>query len=445
MTEDIQAWLKGFGASSKWINTLRSEATIEMYTGYLAQYCKGVNKNPDELIALKIEGLRNVATAIEFQAEDILDKYLCSPEITDNIKVSILCAVKSFYKANWRELNANVGKNLSVPQPKQRTPKMQDILELESVMTYQRDKSILWFLESAPFRGGTATKLFWKDLKSTSELLKQIREDDKGQITRTIEEDTQLAKDVPYYLVIEAERLKGAGKGKYKGIRQIGFLHYHAAEKLKRYKEELKQRGIEITPDSPLFMAYEGNPYNKGKGDRLKSVALVFYFASLMAWKDIESKKFSAQDFRDVLQSALENANVHQNIAAPLLGHKVKGVDQHYSNHELEEFLQAFRGTLPWMVPQTVEQVKADTQKKLEADRKKLTNLEFDNTNLKSRVNTLNTDQEKIKNDLAFLKNYAFTVAGVIESNEDIEKVQEFLEKMRKEKENKNETKAWET
>jgi len=106
MTDDIMAWLKFFESSSKWINTIHSEATIDMYTKYLEQYCKAVNKNPDELIALKIEGLRNVATAIDFQAEDLLDKYLCKPNITDNIKVAILCAVKSFYKANWRELNA---------------------------------------------------------------------------------------------------------------------------------------------------------------------------------------------------------------------------------------------------------------------------------------------------------------------------------------------------
>jgi len=96
MTDDIMAWLKGFASSSKWINTLHSQATIDMYSKYLVQYCKAVRKNPDELTAFKIEGLRNVATSIEFQAEDLLNKYSCSPEITDNIKVSILCAVKSF-------------------------------------------------------------------------------------------------------------------------------------------------------------------------------------------------------------------------------------------------------------------------------------------------------------------------------------------------------------
>ena len=124
-----------------------------------------------------------------------------------------------------------------------------------------------------------------------------------------------------------------------------------------------------------------------------------------MAWRGIEDKKFSAQDFRDVLQSALENANVHQNIAAPLLGHKVKGVDKHYSSHELEEFLQAFRSTLPWMVPQTVEQVKAESEMKLSKQENTLTHLEYENNKLKDKINHVRTEvkeqdatwQEEIK------------------------------------------------
>ena len=56
-------------------------------------------------------------------------------------------------------------------------------------------------MKSAPFRNGKLTKLFWKDLKETAELLKQVREEAKGQITRTIEEDAQLAKDVTITLL----------------------------------------------------------------------------------------------------------------------------------------------------------------------------------------------------------------------------------------------------
>ena len=56
---------------------------------------------------------------------------------------------------------------------------MQDIIELDEAMTYLRDRAILWFLESAPFRRATLTKLLWKDLKSTEAMLKGLREEAK--------------------------------------------------------------------------------------------------------------------------------------------------------------------------------------------------------------------------------------------------------------------------
>ncbi len=359
MTDNILAWLKSFPSSLKWLNTIKSKDTLAIYTKSLHLYCTAVNKNPDELIALKIEGLKNVASAIEFQAEDLLDNFLYdeTTDLTINIKLAVLNATKSFYNANRRELN-KVGEKLTKPEPEKRTPKMKDILEMEEAMTYQRDKSMLWFIESTSCRAGTVIKLNRKDLKPTSELLKAVREELMGQITRSVEEDAAIAKDVPYYMVIESERLKGAGRGKYRGIKQVCFLHSHAAKKLKIYDEELKRRDIEITPDSPIFVAFESNQHNR-KGDRLTQIQSIFWGASMVAWGGEEGKGFSAHDLRDVLQGALENANIHTNIASPMLAHKVKGVDKHYSNHEIEEFLLAFRKALPWLLPHTIEQTNA--------------------------------------------------------------------------------------
>ncbi len=51
-----------------------------------------------------------------------------------------------------------------------------------------------------------------------------------------------------------------------------------------------------------------------------------------------------------------------------MLAHKVKGVDKHYSNHDIEEFLLAFRKALPWLLPHTIEQTNAqiiDEQKRI--------------------------------------------------------------------------------
>jgi hypothetical protein len=101
MTDDIEAWLLSFDCGKKWFNTITAPRTKEMYARDLKRYCDAVGKTPTELLALKIEGLRNVATEKEFQAEDLLDSYLYNTpdsEATIHIKIATLCAVKSFYK-----------------------------------------------------------------------------------------------------------------------------------------------------------------------------------------------------------------------------------------------------------------------------------------------------------------------------------------------------------
>ena len=97
-------------------------------------------------------------------------------------------------------------------------PKVQDILEIENIFPTLRDKALLWFLASAPFRISTLIRLKWGDLKPTGE------------------------PDVPYYLLIGSERLKGKGVGKCKGVKQVGFIHSLAAKKLDAYKKSLAEK-----------------------------------------------------------------------------------------------------------------------------------------------------------------------------------------------------------
>jgi integrase len=255
--------------------------------------------------------------------------------------------VISFYKNNRRSLNDIV--DVSTPESKMRCPKTQDILDLENAFTTLRDKALIWFIASAPVRLETLTKLTWKDLKNMGD------------------------KDVPYSLIVEAERLKGAGKGKYKGLKQIGFIHSLAAQKLDNYKQELIRKGYMINDNSPIFLAYR----KEKKIARLLGSAIENNFAkaSLRAWHNLEIKRFSPHDLRSFFQTNLENAGVNSNIIAPFLGHRAKGIDAHYSDHDREDLFIKYKSALSWLLPQTVEKVKSkldatkaelgDTQNKL--------------------------------------------------------------------------------
>ncbi len=351
LTEFNEKWILQFESGRNWISKLPSAETRRTFLRNIKRYCEAVGKNPDELIAFKIEGLKNVASEKEFQAERLLENYFANCDLTDSAKEMLKNAVISFYKHNWRNLNPNVASNVEKVEPTKRCPKMEDILELDNAMPSQRDKALLWFFESTSIRDGTVPKLKWKDLQKTNDV------------------------EIPFQIEIEAARLKGAGKGKYKGAKQITFLHSLAVEKLENYKAEAKRKGYVLNDDSPLFIAY--NQKGKVKPLEVSAINCVFNEASLTTWHDLEVKRFSPHDFRDFLQSSLESAGINPNVISPILAHKVKGVDKHYSAHEIEELKEKYKTALPYLLPQTPEAIKSELEATKIDQQKKLDNLTF--------------------------------------------------------------------
>jgi hypothetical protein len=347
MTDAHKAWLLSFVSGQNFYNKkLKNSKDTEIeYIRRLKRYCDAVGKNPDELIALKLEGLQKPATVTEFQAEELLENYLDNSGLTPSVQLGVLTAVKSFYSSTrGRDLAADVGENIEVPEAKKRTPTFQDCLDLENAMTNQRNKFLVWFVESCPVRAGTLRKLKMRDLKTLDD------------------------KDVPFWISIESARLKGAGKGKYKGSKHVGFLHYYAAQKLEAYKKELAQKGIEYNEDSPLFMAYDTNPFGSSKGSALMETKAIFRDGSELAWKDLTKKRFSVHDFRDIISTVLEKPQVKANVnlAKPLTSHKPSGIEATYANHSdngdkpNEDHLELFKMCLPFLVPETVPELKTE-------------------------------------------------------------------------------------
>ena len=266
MTDELTSWLLSFDSGKRWNNNIESPDTKRLYLSRLKQYCDWAKKNPDELIAFKLEGLQNLNTEKEFQAEELLDSFLYN-DLKDktSVQIAVCTSVKSFYSATrGRALTDDVGSKISALECKKRTPSMTDLLELDEVMITQRDRSILWFLQSCPLRVSSLMQLFWRDLQPTN--------------------DPQ----APYKIVIESRRLKGHGKGRYVGTKHIGFLHYYAAAKLEKYKAELKEKKIDVTPDSPIFVAYNSNPYHQVKGGRLQKINSIFDDASFLGMERLE-------------------------------------------------------------------------------------------------------------------------------------------------------------
>jgi hypothetical protein len=372
LTDDSKAWLLSFVSGQNFYDKKckKSKMTEQIYISRIISYCFNVGKNPDELIFLKLEGLQNPATSKEFQAEELLENFLRQDKIfhmvkdekeeipfaermikgkkeeihfTESTKVGVLAAVKSFYESTrGRGLAPDTGEFIEVPEAKKRTPKVDELLELEHSMKCSRDKFLIWFLESCPVRKGTLTKLKFGDLKPLND------------------------KDVPYWLRVEAERLKGGGKGKYRKAKHIGFLHYYAVEKFEAYKQELKEKGIAYNDNTPLFVSYKSTDRGSKKGDKLTNIFTLFSDASDKAFKG--EKRFSPHDLRDVLSTVLMNPKVkaNTNLTKPLTSHVPVGIEAVYENPEDSEdkpnsdLLEVFKSCIPFLVPATIPELKIE-------------------------------------------------------------------------------------
>ena len=332
-------WILQYESGRVWLSKLHSQSTQRTYLRNLRRYCKAVNKTPDELLAIKDAAERSFLNdkGDRFVAEKMLESFFLDCGMTESAKVALKTAVLSFYDHNWRQLNSNVASDVSAPESKKRKPSFSDILELEGSSTTARDKAIIWFLASTATRVGTLSLLKWNDLKATGD------------------------EEVPFQMLIESARLKGSGIGRYRGMKQVGFLHALAVEKLESYKKELSRKGYVIDKDSPIFISY--NKHQKVEKLNSHSVNALLSDACLAAWHDLEKKRFSPTDFREFFKSRMEDAGLNPNMIAPLMTHKVTGVDYHYSAHEIQELFVKFKEALPYLLPQSVETLKVEQDK----------------------------------------------------------------------------------
>lgn len=326
MTDNLLKWIRGSNSGKIWLTKLVSKTTIEQYLPLLKAYCDACGKTPDELIGLKMEGQRQVGTPKEFQAEELHDITINEIDRPVSIKDKMSQVIKSFYRHNRRPLTTV--KMFDTPTPKQRTPSLEEIEEMASVAKTRRDEAMIWFLSTAPLREETLSLLKWSDFVETGD------------------------KELPLMINIEAERLKGKGKGKYKGNKQICFLNHFVCDKILRYTKEIQGKGIQVNKDDSVFIVYRN-----GNGEGYKALSTggirdVFTNASFDSWHDLEQKRYSPHDFRNFVNTMMEKARISDNWRAIILGHKPRGIrGKHYSDPEINELKEQFKEILPFIIP----------------------------------------------------------------------------------------------
>ena len=162
MLDNLREWIKSYRSGRIWLTKLESELTVDTYLPNFKRFCEACDLDPDQLIELKMKGMRNVGTEKEFCAEENFDITINELDATESAKSNISTSVLSFYKHNRRPLVEP--KKFERPEPEKQRPSVTEIEEMANNVSWKRDKALIWFTASAPFREGTLGKLVWGDL-----------------------------------------------------------------------------------------------------------------------------------------------------------------------------------------------------------------------------------------------------------------------------------------
>ena len=125
-------------------------------------------------------------------------------------------------------------------------------------------------------------------------------------------------------------------------------------------------------------------------------------------------------------------------MISPILGHKIKGIDASYSEHNYSELLLKFKMALPYLIPQNaeavkveLETVKADSENKIRKQEVKIIEM---NDSLKKSEQKIETQDSKLQelNDYLAGLDSAITDLKLKHpdlTNEDLQKLKEPLQK----------------
>lgn len=164
----------------------------------------------------------------------------------------------------------------------------------------------------------------------------------------------------PVALSISGDRLKGSGKGKYKGNEQTTFLHFRAYQSLQQYISWLRDQKIPVDKETPLFPK-SVRPYSRLSAGYL---AAVVERASVDAWGN--GKSYTTHDLRRHQHTQLEAARTPANWIDKMQGHKPRGVSGSYSLPDLSQLHEAFKQSVPFFVPANSPQPQVHLSRQLQ-------------------------------------------------------------------------------
>jgi hypothetical protein len=304
----LELWAKDYPEVERWLSHLQKK-TMNAFTLY--RFCEYVKKTPTELLE---EKKRDPSANV---VEKILDDFCnCGDaSFTNAFKFQASIAVKSFFRWNYRDLaKASGAVTLEKKKPYNKLSK-EVLRKLWSRALNLRDRALIPFVASTAIAKETLSSLTWG-------LLEQGWE----------------AKEIPC-IEIPPELLKGHGRGRYQGVKQITFLTPEAKRELLNYKEWVEQKlGRKVSATDHIWLDLRG---------RYEPLVYESFGALISRLAREAGVKFSWHDGRRWVNTALEQIGISPNWARKIRGRKVKGEEAPYSQPAIEQLRAKFREAVP--------------------------------------------------------------------------------------------------
>lgn len=231
MEADKVAWAYSFNSSKRWLTAIKvdktgSKYTEESYAAALFKFCGWMQKNPDELITLREQEIRNRKTAKN--TEEKLRDFCVMLEEEGKGKTTQVtkyhAPVKSFYKYHEVPLKMPTPKYATQPLQPHTAEQIKKLMQVADV----RERAIIMFLKDSGMSREDVIKLTYGNIQDEYEHNKEI-------------------------IHIQLIRQKGS-------VAYDTFIGKEATEHLRTYLEYRMRKGEVFTKETRLIASLGGKP-----------------------------------------------------------------------------------------------------------------------------------------------------------------------------------------
>lgn len=286
------------------INSAKADTALNLF-----HFCNWVEMSPTELLALK-------SSFESLDAERLLDKFVYSRvSLPDSTKWRVIQNVRGFFRANYRQLQAQAGKMEYTPKKPQRFPTKAQRYDLFRACYNPRDRALTMMGLCSSIALESMSCLCWLHF----------------------EEDWQ-RQNVPY-IQLPSEIIKGHGKGKYRGVLQFPFITPECKRVLLDYRDWYgKTFRYCWREEDHVFLSVRDNV-----GESLSRAGIS---QAVLQISKRAGVKFGLHDGRRIVQTALESVGVSPQWIRKIKGRKVSGEENPYSKPAIEQLRAKYREAL---------------------------------------------------------------------------------------------------